>query len=76
VYEENWARLGYFVESSGNFSPTFSLRIGPIFKGQESKKDKESNYSLRSNPEELISHPLRGRTLKLRIGMYFAVEAN
>jgi len=37
--DENWARLGYYVASSGNFLPKVSGQpIGPIFNGRESFK--------------------------------------
>jgi hypothetical protein len=78
-YFENWALLGYYIQSSGNFFSTFrdnllvtsffsicswTLKIGPIVCLETSVRN--YYYSLRNNPEERSSHLLRGGSLKSR----------
>ena len=72
---KNYALLGYYAASSGNFLPTFrdnlsapflgGLKMGLI--GCPETSVRNYHYSLRNNPEERISHLLLGESLKSRI---------
>ena len=71
---KNCALLGCYTANSGKFLTVLGQRIGPILKGQESKKmgligcpqTSLSNYhcSLLNSPDERSSHLLCGGSLK------------
>ena len=77
--DQNSALLGYYAVSSGNYLQTFwdnlsvpssgvgndPLNMVPI--GCSETSTRNYHYSLRSNPEERSSHPLRGGSLKSRM---------
>ena len=60
IFNENWPLLGHYATCSVIFIPTFRDRDCP------ETSVKNYRYSLRNDPEERSSHPLRGGSLKSR----------
>ena len=75
---ENCALLGYEAASSGNFLPTFRDNLSvPSSLALEDRTDRSVrnyHYSLRHNPAERSSHPLRGGSLKSQMDFFFIIS--
>ena len=72
---ENCALLGYEAASSDNFLPTFRDNLSvPSSLAPEDGTDRSVinyHYSLRHNPEERSSHPLRVGSLQSHMDFFY-----